>query len=184
MKFTETNLKDCYLIEPLIFSDERGYFFESFKRSEFLKQTGSDVCFVQDNESMSKYGVIRGLHMQLGEFSQAKLVRVLHGKILDVVVDVRKNSPTFGQHIAVELDSEQKNQLFVPKNFLHGFSVLSEEAVVHYKCDSQYEKSAEEGVHPLDLELNIDWKIPVNAQIISEKDQMAKSFTDFKKGLR
>ncbi|MDX9704954.1 MAG: dTDP-4-dehydrorhamnose 3,5-epimerase, partial [Weeksellaceae bacterium] len=136
--------------------------------------------FVQDNESKSKYGVIRGLHIQTGDFGQSKLVRVLSGKILDVAVDVRENSPTFGQYIAIELDSEKKNQLFVPKGFLHGFSVLSEEAIVYYKCDAYYEKSAEDGVFPLDTTLNIDWKIPKEAQIISEKDKTAKSFLNFK----
>lgn len=180
MKFIETNLKGCYLIEPKVIEDGRGYFMEAFHHQKFYENTGIQSRFVQDNQSHSKYGVVRGLHMQKGEFAQAKLVRVLFGKILDVAVDVRKNSPTFGQHFSVKLSSENKKQLYIPKGFLHGFSVLSDEATVLYKCDAFYDKASEDGVHPLDIDLNIDWKIPEEQMIISEKDKNAQAFSNLK----
>lgn len=178
MKFTETELKGCFLIEPLVFEDARGYFFESYHLEKFQQSTGIDMVFVQDNESKSKYGVVRGLHMQRGESAQSKLVRVLRGRILDVAVDVRKDSPTYGQSFSVELNENNKKQLFIPAGFLHGFSVLSEEAVVYYKCNAFYDKDSEDGVNPLDAELNIDWKVPAEKMILSEKDQNAKNFDD------
>ena len=178
MKFIETNLKGCYLIEPKVIEDGRGYFMETFHHQKFYENTGIQSRFVQDNQSHSKYGVVRGLHMQKGEFAQAKLVRVLFGKILDVAVDVRKNSPTFGQYYSVELSAENKKQFYIPKGFLHGFSVLSDDATVLYKCDAFYDKASEDGVHPLDTDLNIDWKIPLDEMIISEKDKNAKSFSE------
>jgi|SRR5690554_562095 len=180
MKFIETNLKGCYLIEPKVIEDGRGYFMEAFHQQKFYENTGIQSHFVQDNQSHSKYGVVRGLHIQKGEFAQAKLVRVLYGKILDVAVDVRKNSPTFGQHFSVELSSENKKQLYIPKGFLHGFSVLSDEATVLYKCDAFYDKASEDGVHPLDIDLNIDWKIPEEQMIISDKDKNAQAFSNLK----
>src|SRR5690554_2590107 len=178
MKFIETNLKGCYLIEPKVIEDGRGYFMEAFHHQKFYENTGIQSRFVQDNQSHSKYGVVRGLHMQKGEFAQAKLVRVLFGKILDVAVDVRKNSPTFGQYYSVELSAENKKQFYIPKGFLHGFSVLSDDATVLYKCDAFYDKASEDGVNPLDAELNIDWQIPQELMIISEKDKNAKSFSE------
>lgn len=180
MKFTETKLKGCFLIEPLVFEDARGYFFESYHQDKFRQNTGINMTFVQDNESKSKYGVVRGLHMQRGDFAQAKLVRALKGSILDVAVDVRKDSPTFGQHFSIELNEDNKKQLFIPAGFLHGFSVLSEEAVVYYKCNAFYDKASEDGINPLDAELNIDWKIPVEKMILSEKDQQAQYFSELK----
>ena len=180
MKITETELAGCFLIEPRVFEDERGYFFESYHLKRFQDSTGLDLNFVQDNESKSKYGVIRGLHIQKGEFAQAKLIRVLSGKILDVAVDARPDSPNYGKSFSIELSAENKKQLFVPKGFLHGFSVLSPEAIVLYKCDTYYNQNSEDGVHPLDQQLAIDWKVPEHAQILSEKDSQAKSFSEFK----
>ena len=180
MNFTETELKGCFIIQPQVFEDARGYFFESFKSEVFIENLGYDIDFIQDNQSSSKYGVVRGLHIQKGEFAQAKLVRVLSGKILDVAVDVRKDSPTYGKHIAVELSAENKTQLFIPKGFLHGFSVLSENAVVFYKCDAKYDPTSEDGCNPLDKAFEIDWKVAVSDMTLSEKDQNAKSFAEFK----
>lgn len=178
MKITETRLKGCFLIEPKLWQDERGYFFESYHQGKFQEETGVEIKFVQDNESKSKYGVVRGLHMQRGSFAQSKLVRVLKGSILDVAVDVRKDSPTFGAHFSIELNEENKKQLFIPAGFLHGFSVLSEEAIVYYKCDAFYDKDSEDGVHPLDSDLNIDWQIPREQMILSEKDEKAQRFKE------
>lgn len=179
MDFTQTDLKGCFIIQPKIFEDNRGYFFESFKEEALSEVLGYKINFTQDNESSSKYGVIRGLHMQIGKWSQSKLVRVLAGKILDVAVDVRTDSPTYGQYVSAELSSENKKQLFIPKGFLHGFSVLSESAVVFYKCDVNYNPSSEDGCYPLDEELNIDWKIPSDKIILSDRDKNAKSFSQF-----
>lgn len=178
MNFTETNLKGCFVIEPKVFEDHRGYFFESYKAESLSEMVGYKLKFIQDNESSSKYGVVRGLHMQKGEFSQSKLVRVLSGKILDVAVDVRKESPTFGQHFSIELSGENKKQLFIPKGFLHGFSVISDNAVVFYKCDEYYNQASEEGCHPLSQDLNIDWLIPRSDMNLSEKDKHAKQFSE------
>jgi len=177
MKYTETKLSGCFILEPAVFEDERGYFFESYNEIRLAEILGHNPHFVQDNQSKSQFGVVRGLHMQADEHAQAKLVRVLEGKVLDVAVDVRPNSPTYGQHVAVELSAENKKQLFVPRGFLHGFSVLSEQAVFSYKCDNHYNKDAEDGVHPLDPQLAIDWRIPVNQMILSQKDKEAQNFT-------
>lgn len=179
MFITETNLAGCFIIHPKVFEDERGYFLETYKKNSISEILGYETDFVQDNESSSKYGVIRGLHMQRGEFAQSKLVRVLSGTILDTAVDVRKGSPTFGQHVSVELSGDNKKQLFIPKGFLHGFSVLSETAVVFYKCDAYYHQSSEDGCHPLDKDLNIDWQIPPEAVTLSQKDSQAPSFSAF-----
>lgn len=176
MKYTETKLSGCFILEPAVFEDERGYFFESYNENKLAEILGHNPHFVQDNQSKSQFGVVRGLHMQAGEHAQAKLVRVLEGSVLDVAVDVRPNSPTYGQHVAVELSAENKKQMFIPKGFLHGFSVLSGQAVFSYKCDNNYNKEAEEGVHPLDRQLAIDWRIPVDQMILSQKDKEAQNF--------
>jgi dTDP-4-dehydrorhamnose 3,5-epimerase len=176
MTYTETKLKGCFILEPTVFEDERGYFFESFHETKLATILGYTPHFVQDNQSKSQFGVVRGLHLQAGEHAQAKLVRVVEGKVLDVAVDVRPGSPTFGQHISVELSAENKKQLFVPRGFLHGFSVLSKEAVFFYKCDNNYHKESEDGVNPLDMDLAVDWQIPREEMILSQKDQEAQKF--------
>ncbi len=178
MQVEQTKLKDCYLIKDTVFGDARGYFFESFNQQRFAELTGIDVQFVQDNQSKSGYGVLRGLHYQVGEHVQAKLVRVLQGKVLDVVVDLRKDSPSFGQHLAVELSEENHLQLFVPRGFAHGFSVLSETAVFFYKCDNYYNKDAEGGIMYNDPAFNIDWQIPDESVLLSEKDKTQLSFAE------
>jgi dTDP-4-dehydrorhamnose 3,5-epimerase len=180
MKGIETKLKGCFILEPSVFEDERGYFFESFNENKLEAILGYKPSFVQDNQSKSSYGVVRGLHMQAGAHSQAKLVRVVEGTVIDVAVDVRKDSPTFGQSVAVELSAENKRQLFVPRGFLHGFSVISESAVFFYKCDNGYNKESEDGVNPLDLDLAIDWKLEPKDMVLSEKDKEAQSFAGFK----
>ncbi len=177
MNFIKTEIDGVVIVEPRVFEDERGYFFESYNEAEFLKN-GISAKFVQDNQSKSGYGVIRGLHAQLGEHAQAKLVRVLQGKVLDVAVDMREGSPTFGKHVAVELSDENKRQLFIPRGFYHGFAVLSETAVFAYKCDNTYCKEAESGIYFADKDLGIDWKIPASQAIISEKDKHHRSFRD------
>ncbi|MFZ5976587.1 MAG: dTDP-4-dehydrorhamnose 3,5-epimerase [Hydrotalea flava] len=178
MKTTPTPLRDCYLIENTVFKDERGYFFESFNQQTFFKQTGLNICFVQDNQSASLKGVLRGLHFQKGAQAQAKLVRVLEGSVLDVAVDLRKDSPSFGQYFAVELSADNHLQLFVPRGFAHGFVVLSERAVFFYKCDNYYNKAAEGGIRYNDVQLQIDWQIPADALIISEKDRILPMWED------
>ena len=177
MNFIKTEIDGVFIIEPKVFEDARGYFFESYNEAEFIKN-GITNRFVQDNQSKSSYGVIRGLHCQLGEHSQAKLVRVLKGRVLDVAVDIRRGSPTFGKHVAVELSAENNRQLFIPRHFLHGFSVLSEEAIFAYKCDNFYCKEAEFGIRYDDAEIGIDWKIPPEKVITSEKDRLANKLKD------
>lgn len=176
MKIKETPLKDCYIIEPTIFEDERGYFFEKYNEKKFEELTGMNGHFVQDNISKSSYGVIRGIHLQKGEHAQAKLVSCLEGRVWDVAVDLRKDSPTFGKWFGIELTAENKTQLYVPRGFGHGFSVLSETAVFAYKCDNFYNKESEAGVIYNDPQLNIDWIIPVQDAILSEKDQVLPAF--------
>lgn len=170
MKAIETKLKGCFILEPTIFQDKRGYFFESFNQEKFHSLINQEVVFVQDNESFSSKGVLRGLHYQVGEHAQAKLVRVIKGKVLDVAVDIRKGSKTFGQYISIELTEENKKQLFVPRGFAHGFVVLSETAIFSYKCDNFYNKQSEGGVIFNDPELNIDWQLSEEELIVSEKD--------------
>ena len=177
MNFIKTAIEGVFIVEPRIFEDARGYFFESYNEAEFT-QNGIPNRFVQDNQSKSSYGVVRGLHCQLGEHSQAKLVRVLEGKVLDVAVDVRKDSPTFGKHVAVELSAENQRQLFIPRHFLHGFSVLSETAIFAYKCDNLYCKAAEFGIRYDDPEIGVDWKVPATKIITSDKDRMANRLKD------
>ncbi|KQS31618.1 dTDP-4-dehydrorhamnose 3,5-epimerase [Pedobacter sp. Leaf194] len=180
MEIQETGLKDCIIIKPRIFEDPRGYLFESFNKKTFEEKTGLSGNFVQDNQSFSSYGVIRGLHAQSGEFAQAKLVRVLKGEVLDVAVDVRPGSPTFGKHISVRLSAENKLQLYIPRGFLHGFSVLSETAEFFYKCDNFYQKSAEVGIMYNDADLNIDWMVPADKASVSEKDLILQPFSSLK----
>ena len=169
MEFKETNIKGVYVIEPRVFNDARGYFFEAWKREE-LKANVGDVEFIQDNESKSSYGVLRGLHYQKGDLSQAKLVRVIKGKVLDVAVDLRKSSPTFGKHVMVELSDENKRQFFIPRGFAHGFLVLSEEAIFTYKVDNVYAPQAEAGIRWNDPELGIEWPIDPKDVLTSDKD--------------
>ncbi len=180
MRVTETKLKECYIIEPTVFGDERGYFFESFNKDKFKELTGIEIEFVQDNESFSTKGVLRGLHFQKGEFAQAKLVRVSQGAVLDIAVDIRKDSPTFGQHFSVELSSENKKQLFVPRGFAHGFIVLSDTVTFLYKCDNLYNKESEGGIIYNDSRLNIDWKLPADEFIISKKDMILPTLSEVK----
>lgn len=178
MKIKETPLKDCYIIEPTVFEDDRGYFYEKFNEQKFEELTGMNGHFVQDNISKSSYGVLRGVHLQKGEHAQAKLVSCLEGKVWDVAVDLRKDSPTFGQWFGIELTPENKLQLYVPRGFGHGFSVLSETAIFAYKCDNFYSKDAEGSVIYNDKDLNIDWKLPQDAIQLSEKDQQLPSFKE------
>jgi len=176
MKVTETKLKDCYIIEPSVFEDNRGYFFESFNQEKFDQLTGTKTVFVQDNQSKSSYGVLRGLHFQRGEHSQAKLVRVLSGEVLDVAVDIRENSPTYGEHLTVRLSAENKKQLFVPRGFAHGFIVLSDTCEFFYKCDNFYNKDAEGGIIFNDKNLRVDWEVDINKIRVSEKDELLPVF--------
>lgn len=175
MQVTDTPFKDLKIIEPKVFKDQRGYFFESYN-FEKLHEFGFSNQFVQDNQSKSSYGVIRGLHYQLQPEAQTKLVRVFSGRIFDVAVDIRKNSPTFGQWFGVELSDENFKQLLIPRGFAHGFSVLSETAVVFYKCDFNYRSDRERGISYNDKMLNIDWQIPVEKMIISERDKNMPNF--------
>ena len=170
MKVTETKLKGCFMIEPKLFKDSRGYFFESFNQNRFNELIGKNIDFVQDNESFSSKGVLRGLHFQAGEYAQAKLVRVVKGSVLDVVVDIRKDSPTFSKHFSIELSEKNKTQLFIPRGFAHGFIVLSDTAVFAYKCDNFYNKASEQGLRYDDPSLGIDWKLPQHGFIVSDKD--------------
>ncbi len=170
MKVIKTDIEGVFIIEPVVFEDERGYFFESYNKED-LKKQGIDYDFIQDNQSKSCYGTIRGIHFQKGEYAQAKLVRVLEGKVLDVAVDLRKNSKTFGKYVAVELSAENRRQLMIPRGFGHGFSVLSETAVFAYKCDNVYNKASEGGLRFDDPSLGIDWKIDLNKAVLSEKDK-------------
>ena len=177
MNFIKTEIDGVIIVEPRIFNDARGYFFESYNAAEFTAN-GMPNVFVQDNQSKSSYGVVRGLHCQLGENAQAKLVRVLHGTVLDVAVDIRPGSPTFGKHVAVELSAENNRQLFIPRGFLHGFSVLSETAIFAYKCDNLYAPQSEFSIRFDDPEIGIDWRVPANKIITSDKDRVAKGLKD------
>ncbi|MDC3388468.1 dTDP-4-dehydrorhamnose 3,5-epimerase [Flavobacteriaceae bacterium] len=170
MKATETKLKGCFVIEPSVFNDDRGYFFESYNKEKFEKLTGSTVNFVQDNESFSTKGVLRGLHFQKGVHAQAKLVRVTHGEVLDVAVDIRPDSETFLQVVTERLSAENKKQLFVPRGFAHGFIVLSDTVVFNYKCDNFYNKASEGGIIYNDETLHIDWLLDSKDFLVSEKD--------------
>ncbi|WP_044401315.1 dTDP-4-dehydrorhamnose 3,5-epimerase [Lacinutrix sp. Hel_I_90] len=178
MQAKETSLKGCYILEPTIFGDERGYFFESYNKKRFESLIGETVNFIQDNEAFSNKGALRGLHFQEGEHAQAKLVRVTQGTVIDVAVDLRPKSETFLKHIAVELSSENKKQLFVPRGFAHGYIVLSETAVFNYKCDNGYNKASENGVIYDDKDLNIDWQLKPEQLIVSEKDKVLPTINE------
>lgn len=178
MNIIKTDIEGVVIIEPRIFTDARGYFFESFSERDFCKEV-REVRFVQDNESKSSYGVMRGLHFQLPPFTQSKLVRVIKGAVLDVAVDIRKGSPTYGKHVAVELTEDNHRQFFVPRGFAHGFAVLSDEAVFQYKCDNFYAPEADGGISILDESLGIDWHIPMDKAILSEKDTKHSLLKDF-----
>jgi dTDP-4-dehydrorhamnose 3,5-epimerase len=180
MKFIKTSIEDCFLIEPHVINDDRGFFMESYNKSKFNDGTGLEVSFVQDNISQSTYGVIRGLHAQRGSAAQAKLVSVIQGEVLDVVVDVRKDSPTYKKVFAIRLSADNKKQLFVPRGCFHGFAVLSPQVTFFYKCDNAYNKSADFGMAYDDQEFNIDWIIPQDDMILSEKDLNQPSFKDVK----
>lgn len=178
MNIIQTEIPGMVIIEPRIFEDARGYFFESFSQREFDEKVGP-VIFVQDNESKSSYGVMRGLHFQRPPFTQAKLVRCVRGAVLDVAVDIRRSSPTFGQHVAVELTEDNHRQFFIPKGFAHGFAVLSDTAVFQYKCDEFYHPEADGGISILDDSLGIDWHIPAGKAILSDKDTKHPLLQDF-----
>lgn len=176
MTVTETYLKGCFIIEPKVFEDNRGNFFEIFNQREFQIKTGLMVNFVQDNQSISQRGVLRGLHMQKGEFAQAKWVRVIKGKVLDVAVDYRSNSPTFGKYFSIELSDKNNKQLFIPRGFLHGFATLEDNTIFSYKCDNYYNKEAEFGVIYNDKLLDIDWGLKREEIILSKRDSQLRSF--------
>ena len=184
MEILKTKIEGLYIIEPKVFGDNRGYFFESFSQREFdekvaLPLFGKPIVFVQDNESMSSYGVMRGLHFQAPPFTQSKIVRCVKGAVLDVAVDIRKGSPTYGQHVAVELTEENHRQFFISRGFAHGFAVLSETAVFQYKCDEFYHPEVDGGISILDESLRIDWRIPTDKAILSEKDTKHALLKDF-----
>lgn len=184
MEVIKTKIEGVYIIEPKVFGDNRGYFFESFSQRDFDEQVaipliGKPIVFVQDNESMSRYGVMRGLHFQRPPFTQSKIVRCMKGAVLDVAVDIRKGSPTYGQHVAVELTEENHRQFFISRGFAHGFAVLSETAVFQYKCDEFYHPEADDGISILDESLGIDWRIPTDQTILSEKDMKHSLLRDY-----
>jgi len=191
MEITKTALEGVLILEPKVFKDSRGYFFESFSRKVFDERVrtilGHTIDFVQDNESMSSYGVMRGLHYQKMPYTQSKLVRCVKGAVLDIAVDIRKGSPTFGQHIAVELTEDNHRQFFIPRGFAHGFAVLSETAIFQYKCDNLYHPEADGGINIKDDTLGIDWLIPIDKAIISDKDHklacLKDSVIDFEYGI-
>lgn len=181
MHFKETKLQGCFVVEPKIILDERGYFMESFNEKIFQKGIGENVHFVQDNQSFSSQGVLRGLHYQTGEYAQAKLVRVLQGEVLDIAVDIRPNSQTFGQYEAVILTADNQTQFYIPRGFAHGFLVLSQTATFFYKCDNFYNKESEGGLMYNDKTINIDWQFPFEKMLISEKDKNLPNLENCKK---
>jgi dTDP-4-dehydrorhamnose 3,5-epimerase len=179
MKIENTPLKDCFIIHDTVHGDARGYFIETFNQKDFAAATGLDIVFVQDNQSRSSKGVLRGLHMQKGDAAQAKLVRVIEGAVLDIAVDLRKGSPSFGQHYAIELTADNHKQFFVPSGFAHGFVVLTETATFLYKVDKFYQPGNEVGIMYNDKDLNIDWKLATSELIFSEKDKTLGSFAEY-----
>lgn len=179
MQIIKTKIEGVLIVEPKVFGDARGYFFESFNAREFAEKTGLDITFVQDNESRSKYGVLRGLHFQRPPYTQSKLVRVVKGRVLDVAVDIRKGSPTYGQHVSCELTEDNHRQFFISKGFAHGFCVLSGDAVFQYKCDDFYAPQADGGISILDASLGIDWGIEMDKALLSEKDTKHPCLKDF-----
>ncbi|MBZ0327503.1 MAG: dTDP-4-dehydrorhamnose 3,5-epimerase [Altibacter sp.] len=178
MEIQKTPLLDCFIVKPNVFTDERGIFCETFNKRAFVEMTGIEVDFVQDNQSISTYGVLRGLHFQKGPMAQAKLVRVIKGRVLDIVVDLRKESPTFGKHYSLVLDDENHKQLFVPRGFAHGFVTLSKESIFAYKCDNYYDRASEGGIIYNDATLAIDWHLPKEELLISEKDLLLPTFKE------
>lgn len=178
MEVIKTAIEGVYVIEPKVFGDARGYFFESFSEREFKEKVG-DIHFVQDNESMSKFGVMRGLHFQRPPYAQSKLVRCVKGEVIDVAVDIRKGSPTYGQHVAVRLTEENHRQFFIPQGFAHGFAVLSESAVFQYKCDNFYHPEADGGISIMDESLGIDWGLKMEEALLSEKDTKHPKLAEF-----
>lgn len=178
MKIQQTDVAGVWILEPTLHVDQRGYFFESFRADRFRSLTGLEVDFVQENEAMSRRGVVRGLHYQLAPYAQAKLVRVVAGTVWDVAVDMRRSSPTFGRYVAVELSAENKRQLFIPKGFAHGYAVLSEEAVFQYKCDAYYHPEEEAGVRWDDPTIGIQWPLAAEEMILSERDQLHPAFSE------
>lgn len=176
MEIKETQLKDCYIIQPKVFVDSRGYFFESFNKKDFQHHTGLNIDFIQDNQSLSQKGVLRGLHFQKGDLAQAKLLRVIKGSVLDVAVDIRPQSETFGQHVTMVLSEANNTQLFIPRGFAHGFLVLEADTIFSYKCDNYYDKSSEGGIIFNDKTLDINWQFPESELIISEKDKELPTF--------
>ncbi len=181
MIIEQTSLKDCFVLKPLVFQDSRGYFYDSYNKHDFYKHTGLGIDFVQDNQSQSSKGVLRGLHFQVGDYEQAKLVRVIKGSVLDVCVDLRATSETYLKYAAVILSEENKHQMFVPKGFAHGFLVLEDNTIFSYKCDNYYNKNAERGIIYNDQDLNIDWNFPSNDLIISEKDKSLPTLENYLK---
>lgn len=179
MEFLKTDIQDLLVLKPKVFGDARGYFFESYSAQEFNAAVGREVTFVQDNESLSTYGVIRGLHFQCPPYAQAKLIRCVHGRVLDVAVDLRVGSPTYGKHFAIELSGENHLQLFIPRGFAHGFAVLSKEAVCQYKCDNYYAPESESGISVFDTSLGINWDIDIADAVLSEKDKNRILLKDF-----
>ncbi len=179
MEIIKTDIEGLLIVEPKVWGDGRGYFFESFNAREFAEKTGLDITFVQDNESCSSFGVMRGLHFQYPPFTQSKLVRCVRGRVLDVAVDIRRGSPTYGRHVAVELSGDNHRQCFIPKGFAHGFAVLSEVAVFQYKCDNFYHPEADGGISILDTSLGIDWQLPSDRLILSDKDTRHPLLQDF-----
>ena len=182
MQVEETFLKGCYVVTPKVYRDERGYFFESFNKTYFEEQTGLTVSFVQDNQSLSSKGVLRGLHFQEGDYAQAKLVRVVKGKVLDVCVDLRKEAKTFGQHFSIVLDDKEHKQLYIPKGFAHGFLVLEDQTIFSYKCDDFYHKESERGIIYNDPDIGISWDLPTNELILSERDRKLPTFKSYLNG--
>lgn len=178
MEIIQTPIKDCFIIKPRVFEDKRGLFFESYHKKRFEKNTGIQIDFIQDNQSVSSFGVLRGLHYQIGDKAQSKLVRVIHGKVLDIVVDLRKDSETFGKVFSLIIDDSEKLQLFIPKGLAHGFVTLSEKSVFAYKCDNYYDPQAERGIIYNDATLALNWHLPEDKLIISEKDRKLVSFKE------
>jgi len=176
VKCIETGLKDCFVLEPQVFEDERGLFFESYNQKRFQEAIGREINFVQDNQSISKKGVLRGLHFQEGDFAQSKLVNVIHGEVIDVVVDLRKESDTFGEHFKLRLSGDNNKMIFIPKGMAHGFVTLSEQAIFHYKCDEYYHKASENGILYNDVTLKIDWELASLKPILSPKDKNLPTF--------
>ena len=175
----ETKLKDCYILTPKIIEDERGYFFESFNQKKFQELTSLEIDWVQDNQSKSQKGVLRGLHFQIGDFEQAKLIRAVKGSVLDICVDLRKNSETFGEYVAIELSETNNKQVFLPRGFAHGFLVLEDDTIINYKCDNYYHKNSERGIRFNDAQIDIDWNFPQKDIILSEKDKALPTLSDY-----